>query len=124
MRDAPRSPSAQGIAIFSQLPVSGRQSGPTYAKRLCEFALARQTDAQSHAAIHDQQLQCSRQKAVGRLAFAVSSPMPEKARKGAGFERRRKHEKANITKVDISYRATLAHRSEEHTSELQSLMRI
>src|SRR3546814_9043352 len=67
------------------------------AKRLCEFALARQTDAQSHAAIHDQQLQCSRQKAVGRLAFAVSSPMPEKARKG---------------------------RSEEHTSELQSLMRI
>src|SRR3546814_1512709 len=105
--------------------------------------------------------------------------MPEKARKGAGFERRRKHEKANITKVDISYRATLAHlesmfghdrfparivqllaglclygvsmammvhadlgldpwnvlhqglspriglsRSEEHTSELQSLMRI
>src|SRR3546814_7448342 len=35
--------------------------------------------------------------------------MPEKARKGAGFERRRKHEKANITKVDISYRATLAH---------------
>src|SRR3546814_20238852 len=49
------------------------------------------------------------QKAVGRLAFAVSSPMPEKARKGAGFERRRKHEKANITKVDISYRATLAH---------------
>src|SRR3546814_6364393 len=93
MRDAPRSPSAQEIAIFSQLPVSGRQSGPTYAKRLCEFALARQTDAQSHAAIHDQQLQCSRQKAVGRLAFAVSSPMPEK-------------------------------RSEEHTSELQSLMRI
>src|SRR3546814_6938125 len=90
MRDAPRSPSAQEIAIFSQLPVSGRQSGPTYAKRLCEFALARQTDAQSHAAIHDQQLQCSRQKAVGRLAFAVSSPM----------------------------------RSEEHTSELQSLMRI
>src|SRR3546814_1720748 len=62
MRDAPRSPSAQEIAIFSQLPVSGRQSGPTYAKRLCEFALARQTDAQSHAAIHDQQLQCSRQK--------------------------------------------------------------
>src|SRR3546814_20495133 len=49
------------------------------------------------------------QKAVGRLAFAVSSPMPEKARKGAGFERRRKHETANITKVDISYRATLAH---------------
>src|SRR3546814_8637211 len=79
MRDAPRSPSAQEIAIFSQLSVSGRQSGPTYAKRLCEFALARQTDAQSHAAIHDQQLQCSRQKAVGR--------------------------------------------SEEHTSELQSLMR-
>src|SRR3546814_16201102 len=33
MRDAPRSPSAQEIAIFSQLPVSGRQSGPTYAKR-------------------------------------------------------------------------------------------
>src|SRR3546814_13728456 len=108
MRDAPRAPSSQEIAIFSQLPVSGRQSGPTYAKRLCEFALARQTDAQSHAAIHDQQLQCSRQKAVGRLAFAVSSPMPEKARKGAGFERRRKHETANITKVDISYKDTLA----------------
>jgi hypothetical protein len=57
MRDASRSSPAQEIAIISQSAISGRQGRPADTERLRQLALAWEPDAQSHTAVHDQQLQ-------------------------------------------------------------------